>query len=162
MPTYIALTSTAEVDWQQPEYADELAEYAAFEEALTGYFLMDGAARLDDQGRPVLLPDQDRSRWDTATIKEGVELVGTALRRTPDRPDPCVVQAAIAACHALAASLRRHRLGRGHLLVRRAAHRTRHPGRPPQPRPSDRRGQAPSRPRTPCPTAPGSTAGSGR
>jgi RNA polymerase sigma factor (sigma-70 family) len=62
------------------------------------------AARLDDRGRPVLLPDQDRSRWDTATIKEGVELVGTALRRTPDRPDPYVVQAAIAACHTLAAS----------------------------------------------------------
>jgi RNA polymerase sigma factor (sigma-70 family) len=62
------------------------------------------AARLDDQGRPVLLADQDRSRWDTATIKEGVELVGTALRRTPDRPDPYVLQAAIAACHALAAS----------------------------------------------------------
>jgi RNA polymerase sigma-70 factor (ECF subfamily) len=62
------------------------------------------AARLDDQGRPVLLADQDRSRWDTATIKEGVELVGTALRRTPDRPDPYVLQAAIVACHALAAS----------------------------------------------------------
>jgi RNA polymerase sigma factor (sigma-70 family) len=62
------------------------------------------AARLDDQGRPVLLADQDRSRWDTATIKEGVELVGAALRRTPDRPDPYVVQAAIAACHALAPS----------------------------------------------------------
>jgi RNA polymerase sigma factor (sigma-70 family) len=62
------------------------------------------AARLDDQGRPVLLADQDRSRWDTAMIKEGVELVGTALRRTPDRPDPYVLQAAIAACHALAAS----------------------------------------------------------
>jgi RNA polymerase sigma factor (sigma-70 family) len=62
------------------------------------------AARLDDQGRPVLLPDQDRSRWDSAGIKEGVELVGAALRRTPERPDPYVVQAAIAACHALAAS----------------------------------------------------------
>jgi RNA polymerase sigma-70 factor (ECF subfamily) len=62
------------------------------------------AARLDDQGRPLLLPDQDRSQWDSAGIKEGVELVGAALRRTPDRPDPYVVQAAIAACHALAAS----------------------------------------------------------
>ncbi|MFI6518248.1 RNA polymerase sigma factor [Spirillospora sp. NPDC050679] len=62
------------------------------------------AARLDDRGRPVLLPDQDRGRWDTAMIKEGVVLVGTALRRTPDRPDPYVVQAAIAACHALAPS----------------------------------------------------------
>lgn len=33
-----------------------------------------------------------------------MELVGAALRRTPDRPDPYVVQAAIAACHALAPS----------------------------------------------------------
>jgi RNA polymerase sigma factor (sigma-70 family) len=62
------------------------------------------AARLDDQGRPVLLPDHDRTRWDASAIKEGVELVGTALRRTPDRPDPYVVQAAIAACHGLAPS----------------------------------------------------------
>jgi len=62
------------------------------------------AARMDNHGRPVLLPDQDRSRWDSAGIKEGVELVGAALRRTPDRPDTYVVQAAIAACHALAGS----------------------------------------------------------
>jgi RNA polymerase sigma-70 factor (ECF subfamily) len=62
------------------------------------------AARLDDHGHPVLLPDQDRSRWDNAAIKEGVELVGGGLRRTPDRPNSYVVQAAIAACHALAAS----------------------------------------------------------
>ncbi|HEX6471310.1 MAG TPA: sigma-70 family RNA polymerase sigma factor [Streptosporangiaceae bacterium] len=60
-------------------------------------------ARIDDLGRPVLLPDQDRSRWDAALIKEGVELVGAALRLAP-RPDPYVVQAAIAACHALAPS----------------------------------------------------------
>ena len=59
------------------------------------------AARLDG-GRPVLLPDQDRRRWDREAIKEGVELVGAALRRTPERPDSYVVQAAIAACHALA------------------------------------------------------------
>lgn len=62
------------------------------------------AARLDDHGQPVLLPDQDRSQWDNAAITEGVALVGTALRRTPDRPNSYVVQAAIAACHALAAS----------------------------------------------------------
>jgi RNA polymerase sigma-70 factor (ECF subfamily) len=61
-------------------------------------------ARVDDTGRPVLLPDQDRGRWDREAIKEGVELVGVALRRTPDRPEPYVVQAAIAACHALAPS----------------------------------------------------------
>ncbi|MGI5223921.1 RNA polymerase sigma factor [Actinoallomurus sp. CA-142502] len=59
-------------------------------------------ARVDDEGRVLLLKDQDRGRWDASAIKEGIELVGWALRRTPDRPDPYVVQAAIAACHALA------------------------------------------------------------
>ena len=62
------------------------------------------AARVDQDGRPVLLADQDRSIWDAGVIKEGVELVGRALRRTPDHPDQYVVQAAIAACHALAPS----------------------------------------------------------
>jgi RNA polymerase sigma-70 factor (ECF subfamily) len=62
------------------------------------------AARTDQQGLPVLLPDQDRGRWDRAAIREGVELVGRALRRCPDEPDGYVVQAAIAACHALAPS----------------------------------------------------------
>ncbi|MGN9914407.1 RNA polymerase sigma factor [Phytohabitans sp. LJ34] len=61
-------------------------------------------ARLDGAGAQVLLADQDRARWDQEAIKEGVELVGRALRRTPDRPDGYVVQAAIAACHALAPS----------------------------------------------------------
>jgi RNA polymerase sigma-70 factor (ECF subfamily) len=61
-------------------------------------------ARLDGAGGQVLLADQDRERWDQEAIKEGVELVGRALRRTPDRPDGYVVQAAIAACHALAPS----------------------------------------------------------
>ncbi len=59
-------------------------------------------ARVGDGGQQVLLADQDRTRWDATAIKEGVELIGTALRRTPDRPDRYVVQAAIAACHALA------------------------------------------------------------
>jgi RNA polymerase sigma-70 factor (ECF subfamily) len=60
------------------------------------------AARISGAGRPVLLPE--RRHWDREAIKEGVELVGVALRRTPDRPDGYVVQAAIAACHALAPS----------------------------------------------------------
>ncbi len=59
-------------------------------------------ARTDTSGQPVLLADQDRSRWDGAAIREGIGLVGVALRRSPDQPDPYVVQAAIAACHALA------------------------------------------------------------
>ena len=61
-------------------------------------------ARVDNVGRPVLLADQDRTRWDAEAIKEGVELVGAALRRSAERPDAYVVQAAVAACHALAPS----------------------------------------------------------
>jgi RNA polymerase sigma-70 factor, ECF subfamily len=62
------------------------------------------AARVDADGRPVLLADQDRSLWRRDLVEEGVRLVGEGLRRTPDRADPYVVQAAIAACHALAPS----------------------------------------------------------
>jgi RNA polymerase sigma factor (sigma-70 family) len=61
-------------------------------------------ARVDSEGRPVLLADQDRTQWDAEAIKEGVELVGAALRRSAERPDAYVVQAAVAACHALAPS----------------------------------------------------------
>ncbi|MGV8965089.1 MAG: RNA polymerase sigma factor [Cellulomonas sp.] len=60
-------------------------------------------ARVDADGELVLLADQDRSRWSRDQIREGVELLGEGLARTPARADPYVVQAAIAACHALAA-----------------------------------------------------------
>ncbi|MBP2706263.1 hypothetical protein JOL79_20850 [Microbispora sp. RL4-1S] len=33
MPTYIALTYTADVDWTRPEYAEETKEYIAFGQA---------------------------------------------------------------------------------------------------------------------------------
>ncbi|MEV1144688.1 YciI family protein [Micromonospora sp. NPDC049799] len=33
MPTYIALTYTADVDWTNPEHADEMAEYREFGQA---------------------------------------------------------------------------------------------------------------------------------
>jgi RNA polymerase sigma-70 factor (ECF subfamily) len=61
------------------------------------------AARLDASGELVLLPDQDRSRWDFAEIAEGSELLERAMRRrTP--PGPYLLQAAIAAVHAQATS----------------------------------------------------------
>jgi len=60
------------------------------------------AARADASGAAVLLADQDRGLWDRDRIRTGVELVGEALRRSPDLPDPYTAQAAIAACHALA------------------------------------------------------------
>ena len=60
--------------------------------------------RFDAGGVAVPLAEQERSGWDGDAIAEGVVLVGEGLRRTPERPDPYVVQAAIAACHALAPS----------------------------------------------------------
>ncbi|MER7444647.1 RNA polymerase sigma factor [Micromonospora avicenniae] len=54
-------------------------------------------ARTDDAGRPVLLDDQDRRRWDRLLIRRGL----TALERAESLGGgPYTVQAAIAACHA--------------------------------------------------------------
>lgn len=60
------------------------------------------AARVDASGGLVPLADQDRSRWDTAMIAEGVDLVQDALAQ--DRLGEYQVQAAIAALHDDAAS----------------------------------------------------------
>lgn len=59
-------------------------------------------ARTGATGEPVLLPDQDRGRWDRAMIAEGEELTEQALRQ--GRPGPYQIQAAIAACHSAAPS----------------------------------------------------------
>jgi len=58
------------------------------------------AARLDADGRPVTLAEQDRGRWDRQMITEGAGLVDAALARRA--PGPYQVQAAIAALHAQA------------------------------------------------------------
>lgn len=60
------------------------------------------AARFDEAGQLVLLRDQDRGRWDRAEIAAASALVAAALRRRA--PGPYQIQAAIAACHAGAAS----------------------------------------------------------
>ena len=60
------------------------------------------AARADADGALVLLADQDRSRWDQGRIAEGRSLVEAALGQ--HRPGPYQLQAAIAACHADAAT----------------------------------------------------------
>ena len=58
--------------------------------------------RFDQRGRLVLLRDQDRSRWDRATIASAAELVVRASRM--GLPGPYQIQAAIVACHAEAPS----------------------------------------------------------
>ncbi|WP_369015818.1 RNA polymerase sigma factor [Actinocrinis puniceicyclus] len=55
------------------------------------------AARIDAQGRLVLLEDQDRDRWNRGFIEEGTGLVARALRG--GRPGRYALQAAIAALH---------------------------------------------------------------
>ena len=54
--------------------------------------------REDCDGLPLLLVDQDRSRWDRALIAEGDRLLDQAMRLR--RPGRFQVQAAIAALHA--------------------------------------------------------------
>jgi RNA polymerase sigma-70 factor (ECF subfamily) len=59
-------------------------------------------ARVDEAGELVLLEDQDRSLWDRREIETGLGLLEQASRFGP--PGPYVLQAAIAAEHARAAS----------------------------------------------------------
>ena len=58
--------------------------------------------RTSDDGRLLLLADQDRSRWDRSAIAEGAALVRQALTIRP--PSRYALQAAIAAVHAEAPS----------------------------------------------------------
>jgi RNA polymerase sigma-70 factor (ECF subfamily) len=59
-------------------------------------------ARLRDDGELVLLADQDRSRWDRASVQEGHQLVRWCLAR--NHPGPYQLQAAINAVHTDATS----------------------------------------------------------
>ena len=62
------------------------------------------AARVGAQGQPVLLMEQDRTRWDRLLIRRGLAALAQAEARcAPGDPGPYALQAAIAACHARAA-----------------------------------------------------------
>lgn len=58
-------------------------------------------ARIGPSGKPVLLADQDRRRWDRLHIGRGEAALARALELSPER-GPYTLQAAIAACHARA------------------------------------------------------------
>ncbi len=58
-------------------------------------------ARVNASGEPILLLDQDRSRWDHVLIGRGLAALDRATR-LGSGPGPYVLQAAIAACHARA------------------------------------------------------------
>ncbi len=59
-------------------------------------------ARFDAEGGIVLMDDQDRALWNRAMIAEGLALIDKAMRHR--RTGPYLVQAAIAALHARAAT----------------------------------------------------------
>ncbi|MGV0604833.1 RNA polymerase sigma factor [Mycolicibacterium sp. XJ1904] len=63
------------------------------------------AARTDSDGRPILLEDQNRAKWDRAQIQRGVaalERAANTLRRKDTGWGSYTLQAAIAECHATA------------------------------------------------------------
>lgn len=113
-------TASAGDDWMRPALADEalrlgriLSKLAPAEGEAQGLLaLMElqasrMAARVDADGRPVLLPDQDRARWDRLLIQRGLSALDRAqtLAQTPGAPPgPYAIQAAIAECHARATS----------------------------------------------------------
>lgn len=113
-------TATAGEDWMRPALCDEamrlariLAELAPDEPEAHGLAALlqlqasRTAARTDAQGRPVLLADQQRGRWDRLLIRRGLAGLerAEALCAAQGRAlGPYALQAAIAACHARAAS----------------------------------------------------------
>jgi RNA polymerase sigma factor (sigma-70 family) len=113
-------TATSGDDWMRPALVQEalrlgrmLAELAPQESEVQGLCaLMElqasrSAARVDAQGRPILLADQDRGRWDRLLIRRGLSALESAqvLAATGGGAlGPYALQAAIAACHARAPS----------------------------------------------------------
>ena len=60
------------------------------------------AARTGPGGEPILLLDQDRSRWDPLLIRRGLAALARGEALAGGAPGPYALQAAIAACHARA------------------------------------------------------------
>lgn len=107
-------TATAGEDWMRPALIEEalrlgrmLAALAPREPEAHGLVaLMElqasrARARVDAAGRPVLLLDQDRSRWDGILVRRGLAALERAEQLGADA-GPYALQAAIAACHARA------------------------------------------------------------
>jgi RNA polymerase sigma factor (sigma-70 family) len=109
-------TATVGSDWMRPELANEalrlgrmLAEIAPREPEVHGLLaLMElqasrMGARTDSEGRPILLADQDRARWDRLLVRRGLAALERAHKLGGER-GIYALQAAIAACHARAAN----------------------------------------------------------
>jgi predicted RNA polymerase sigma factor len=63
------------------------------------------AARTDAHGNAILLEEQDRTRWDRAAIQRGIQALRRAETARAGRGwGPYALQAALAECHAVAAT----------------------------------------------------------
>jgi RNA polymerase sigma-70 factor, ECF subfamily len=109
-------SATAGTDWLRPALCEDalrvgriLAELLPGEPEIHGLVaLMEiqasrTRARVGPEGEPVLLLDQDRSRWDRVLIGRGLRALARA-ERLGGALGPYALQAAIAACHARAAT----------------------------------------------------------
>ncbi len=107
-------SASAGSDWLRPQLCEEalrlgriLAELAPAEAEVHGLVaLMEiqssrARARLGPNGEPVLLLDQDRSRWDQLLIRRGLAAIERAAKLGQGE-GPYFLQASIAACHARA------------------------------------------------------------
>lgn len=107
-------SATSGADWLRPQLTNEalrlgriLAGLMAGESEVHGLLaLMElqasrSAARTDGQGNPVLLLEQDRSRWDQMQIRRGLVALERA-QSLAERMGSYTLQAAIAACHSRA------------------------------------------------------------
>ena len=107
-------SATAGDDWTRPALCDEALRLARIlaqlspntAEVLGLVALMEiqasrMRARLDAEGKPILLMAQDRSRWDQLLIGRGLAALARA-EQLGDEPGPYQLQATIAACHARA------------------------------------------------------------
>jgi RNA polymerase sigma factor (sigma-70 family) len=107
-------SATAGDDWMRPSMCDEalrlgrvLAGLVPGESEVHGLVaLMEiqasrTPARTDAQGRPVLLMEQDRGRWDPQMIARGLAALARSEALGGAR-GPYALQAALAACHARA------------------------------------------------------------
>jgi predicted RNA polymerase sigma factor len=112
-------SATAGSDWMRPPLCEEALRLARM---LQGLFAGRGdgerevhglaalleiqasrlAARVNAQGEPILLLEQDRKLWDRLLIGRGMAALARAAA-LPGTPGPYELQAAIAACHARAA-----------------------------------------------------------
>ena len=109
-------SATAGDDWLRPALCEDalrlarvLAGLAPEESEVHGLLALleiqqsRAAARTDHAGEPILLLDQDRTRWDRLLIRRGLESLERA-EQLAAAAGPYALQAAIAACHARAAT----------------------------------------------------------